>query len=291
MIKDQGQQKGLMLAFLAASSLAFITTFARLMYDAGSTPLTLITLRGGLGLIVMFIVARLICGQTTLPKAAWRATAMCCVGLVMISFGYMMSVAYIPVGLAALIFYTFPLVILAYEAIKARKMPGPKRLATFLFAFAGLGLALGPSFETLNPIGVALAFIGGLGTVVFFLAGAKASETVEPILLAAYANLLLFPLALVIMLTTDTFALPQTSLGWIALCCAGVANLIGVTAQMAAVKFASAGNVALIHNIEPVVSIAFAWFVLGETLSPLQLTGVTLVIIAIFYGTRLTKDI
>jgi drug/metabolite transporter (DMT)-like permease len=93
------------------------------------------------------------------------------------------------------------------------------------------------------------------------------------------------------MLTTDTFALPQTSLGWIALCCADVANLIGVTAQMAAVKFASAGNVALIHNIEPVVSIAFAWFVLGETLSPLQLRGVTLVIIAIFYGTRLTIDI
>jgi drug/metabolite transporter (DMT)-like permease len=141
MIKVQGQQKGLMLAFLAASSLAFITTFARLMYDARSKPLTLITLRGGLGLIMMCIVARLVFGQIALPRAAWRVTAMCCVGLVMISFGYMMSVAYIP------------LVILAYEAIKARKMPGPKRLATFLFAFAGLGLALGPSFETLIPLG------------------------------------------------------------------------------------------------------------------------------------------
>lgn len=289
--RTMGQREGMMLAFIAATSLAFVTTCARLMYAAGSTPLTLITLRGGLGVLVLFVIAYLITKRIALPRAAWRDTAVAGIGLTMITFGYMSSVAYIPVGLAALIFYTFPLVVLVYEAIRARRLPGPRRLATFAAAFAGLGLAIGPSFDTLNPIGMVLAFIGGLGTVVLFLSGARASQHAEPLLVASYANLFLFPVALVCMFVLDAYAPPETDIGWLALAGAGLAYLIGVTAQIMAVKLANAGDVSLVHNIEPVVSIAVAWIVLNETLSGIQLTGVALVIAAIFAGTRLSKEI
>lgn len=285
------RSKGLTLALFAACSLAFVTTCARLTYEAGSTPLTLITIRGALGVIVLFVVAYATTGSITLPRQAWRSTILAGIGLTMITFGYMSSVAYIPVGLAALIFYTFPLVVLAIESIRECRLPGPRRLATFIVAFAGLGLALGPSFDTLNPLGIGLAFMGGLGTVVLLLAAARASQVAETMVIVSYANLFLLPIAGGSMIFFDAFALPETGLGWTALGGAGLAYLIGVTAQMFAVKFARASDVSVVHNIEPVVSIAVAWFVLNETLSPLQLVGVALVIAAIFAGTRLSKDL
>lgn len=290
-MSDNQRSKGLSFAFIAATSLAFITTFARLTYDAGSTPFTLIVLRCVIGLVALYAISYFIVGTFRLPRAAWKSTLVAGIGLTMITFGYMSSVAYIPVGLAALIFYTFPLVVLAYEAMREGKLPGPRRLAIFLIAFAGLGFAIGPSLESLNPIGMALAFIGGLGSVVFLLAGAEASKHTEPLLVASYANLFLFPLALACLIVFDAYQLPKTDLGVIALGGAGLAYIIGITTQIMAVKFANTSDVSLVHNFEPVVSIAIAWIVLHETLSVIQLAGVALVISAIFAGTKISKNL
>nr|WP_298855331.1 EamA family transporter [uncultured Ruegeria sp.] len=57
--------------------------------------------------------------------------------------------------------------------------------------------------------------------------------------------------------------------------------------QLAAVIHAKPADVALVFNTEPMVSIAFAWVMLGETLSMVQMTGVALVIGAIYTGARL----
>lgn len=284
------RRKGLTLAFSAAVSLAFITTFAKLTYQNGSTPLTLITLRAVAGVLVLVILARLIEGPIKIERKAVPSLLMAGLGLGMITLGYMSSVAYIPVGLAALIFYLFPLVLLIYEAIRDQRRPGIRRIMAFSLAFMGLALALGPSLENLDIRGVALAFMGGLGTVVLFIGGQKASESLGPLSIGAAANIIILPVMAGIMIAFDSYALPDTDLGWTALLLACVAYLLGVSGQLAAVRFAKPSEAALIHNIEPVVSIAIAWFVLNEVLSPIQLTGVALVIISITYGSRLSAD-
>ena len=284
------RRKGLTLAFMAAISLAFITTFAKLTYQNGSTPLTLITFRALTGVVVLLILARLIEGPLKIDKKSLPSLLMAGLGLGMITLGYMSSVAYIPVGLAALIFYLFPLVLLAYEAIRDRQRPGIRRMSAFVLAFAGLALALGPSIENLDPRGVALAFMGGLGTVVLFIAGQKASESMGPLSIGAAANIIILPVMAGIMFAFDSYALPNTDLGWFALLAACTAYLIGVSTQLAAVRFAKPSEAGLVHNIEPVISIAIAWFVLHEVLSPVQLAGVALVILSISYGSRLSTD-
>lgn len=284
------RRKGLTLAFTAAISLAFITTLAKLTYQNGSTPLTMITSRALVGVIVLVVLARLIEGPFKVSRTNLPHLLLSGLGLGMITLGYMSSVAYIPVGLAALIFYLFPLVLLAYEAIRDRRRPGIRRMIAFSLAFVGLALALGPSIENLDMRGVALAFMGGLGTVVLFIGGQKASETMGPLSIGAAANVIILPVMAGIMFALDSFALPNTELGWMALLAACVAYLLGVSGQLAAVRFAKASEAALVHNIEPVVSIAIAWFVLNEILSPIQLAGVGLVIISITYGSRLSAD-
>lgn len=279
--------KGLILAAIAGIALAFITPFARVTYDAGSGPLTMVGVRISFGAIVLSMIAITFgIGLRRVPKAAWPAIIVGAVSLGIITFGYMLSVAYIPVGLAALVFYTFPLVVLAAESIRTRRRPSLWRILIFTAAFLGLALALGPDAKNLDPVGVALAFVGGLGTVGLLLAGQKASVHVHPMAFAVYANVLLAPVAVAILIGFDGYAPPTEAIGWIAFAGAGIAYLIGVTAQISAVKFAPPGDVALVHNIEPVVSIAIAWVLLAETLSVIQVVGVCFVMAAVFAGTR-----
>jgi drug/metabolite transporter (DMT)-like permease len=283
------RRKGLTLAVMAAMSLAFITTFAKLTYQNGSTPLTLITFRALTGVIVLLILARLFEGPLKIERKAIPSLLMSGLGLGMITFGYMSSVAYIPVGLAALIFYLFPLILLVYEAIHDRRRPGIRRITAFAMAFVGLALALGPSMENLDIRGVAFAFFGGLGSVVFFIGGQKASNSLGPLGIGAISNVMILPIAAAVMFAFDAYALPDTDIGWSALLLACLAYLLGVSFQLGAVRFAKPSEAGLIHNIEPVVSIAIAWFVLNEVLSPIQLVGVALVILSISYGSRLAS--
>ncbi len=279
--------KGLLFAAVAGISLAFITPFARVTYDSGSGPLTMVAVRIGFGAVVLWSLAMVSGHGIAVVTRAWPSVLLGAVSLGVITFGYMLSVAYIPVGLAALVFYTFPLVVLGVEIVRARQLPGAARVGVFVAAFIGLGFALGPDAGDLDPLGVALAFVGGLGTVTLLLAGKKASEHMAPISFAALCNLLLAPVGIVVVVVFDAFAAPSVSVGWLAFAGAGFAYLIGVSAQISAVKYAPPGDVALVHNIEPVVSILIAWVLLGETLSGMQTMGVALVMVAVIAGTRM----
>jgi drug/metabolite transporter (DMT)-like permease len=72
-------------------------------------------------------------------------------------YGYMASIAYIPVSLAALLFFTFPLLVGVFAAIAGQERMTILKTVALVVAFAGLALALGPSWASLDWRGVALA--------------------------------------------------------------------------------------------------------------------------------------
>ncbi len=286
---DALTRRGVAMAAVAAASLAGITTLARLTYDAGSNPATLVLLRVILGIVLMPLLLRLLRRSMKVPAEARLPLAACGVGLAMISYGYMASVAYIPVGLAALVLYTFPLIVLGVECVLLRQMPGPRRIGVFVAAFAGIAMALGPSFEALDWRGIALALTAGVGTVIMVFAGRAASRHMDGMATTAYANIFLLPIAVLGTFAIGAFAPPATTLGWAALLGAGAAYLFGVSLQFAALKLIPASLAALCFNVEPVISIAVAWIVLGETMTATQLAGTAITIVAISAGTRLRR--
>ena len=81
------RRKGLTLAFTAAISLAFITTFAKLTYQNGSTPLTLITSRALVGVIILVILARIIEGPIKINRSNLPHLLLAGLGLCMITLG------------------------------------------------------------------------------------------------------------------------------------------------------------------------------------------------------------
>jgi drug/metabolite transporter (DMT)-like permease len=271
------------LAAVAAATFCYgsITPLAPIAYDDGATPLTIVALRSAV--FALAIGAYLAYRGTgiNLPRRAWFATVIFAGFMVVWAYSYMASVAYIPVSLAVLVFFTFPLLVAVFASVTGHDRMTILKAAALLIAFAGLALALGPSWGALDWRGVAFA----LGASVI---GATAYIFVTPIFrnydlmqVSFLTHVWMTLAALAYGLLARDFALPRTMEGqWPVL--AVVILYVGAFSFWAlAMPLIGPVRTAGMMNLEPVISIALAALILGERLTWVQLGGAVLVLLAL----------
>jgi drug/metabolite transporter (DMT)-like permease len=167
-------RSGLALAVFSAATFGLGTTFASLAYEGGSNPLSIVFIRTATFVFVVGLGLALLGRLQRLPRRALIGTLWMAVTLIMVSLGYQGSVAFIPVGLAALVFYSYP-VLVGLIAVAARRDRVTVGKATALLAaFLGLGLALGPEFGALDWHGVGLALLAAVGMALTIVFGGEA---------------------------------------------------------------------------------------------------------------------
>ncbi len=279
---------GVVLALLSACTYGGITSFARLAYDAGANPPTLVLARFLLAAMGFTLACVLLARPLTLPRSAWGATALTGLAWFVGAAGYLGSVQYIPVGLAALIFYTFPIIVEVLMMISERRGPQRRQLAVLIAAFLGLCLALGPALGGLSAVGVTLAFLGACGAAGQFFCGRNIVRDHDVLTVLIYVNLGGGLLALLLLLGLGTFALPAIGAvwGWSGFAFASLAYLLAVFLMYGSIRHAGPARSAMMFNLEPLISIAVAAVLLGERLSPLQWLGAGLVLCALAVATR-----
>ncbi len=154
---------GVALATTAAVSFAANTTLALVAYDGGSNVMTVLTVRTILAGVVVLVLLALSRGPLKLTPRKRLAAFGIGLVLALYSFGMMSSIKFIPVALAVLIFYTYPLLTTVYLWLAGRERPNWMSGAALVIAFAGLMLALDIGGASLNLRGVALATLAALG--------------------------------------------------------------------------------------------------------------------------------
>jgi drug/metabolite transporter (DMT)-like permease len=266
---------------LSAAAFGLVTTQSRLAYDAGSNPLTVVLIRSA-AFAVVFGAVQLLGGRgLRLPRATLVATLWLAVLLLLMSAGYLGAVAYIPVGVAALVFFTFPFYVAVVSSLAGREPMTRAKGAALAVAFVGLALTLGPDIEGLDWRGVACALAAAIafGSAIAF--GGKIMQRDDVLAVNVITN---FWIALAVgayVIATQNLAPPITKLGVIGLGGATICYLVAFTAWFLSLRFIGPIRVAMMFNIEPLVSIAAAWLILDEPLAPVQLLGGALVIAAV----------
>lgn len=278
---------GVTIAATSATAYGVITTLARITYDDGATSWAVISSRFLFGFLAIGIFMAVAGRSFAMPRAAWPAIIGLSLGISTMTLGYVSSVAFIPVSLAALLFYTYPLMVAAIAPYLERRALGRAMVATFCVAFAGLALAIGPSFQGLDWRGILLALCGAAGSTGIFLASRKLVVACDVLSVAFYSNFLSAGLILVALVAFGDLVLPGAAIGWLALTGACAFYVLAISTQLLAIRHLDASRAAVIFNLEPLVSIAFAALLLGETLSFLQLAGVALVVSALVASARL----
>lgn len=278
---------GIACALGAASLYGFIPNMVRAAYQNGVPPVESTFVRTAIVGIVFAIIAVMRGETLRVPKPAIASLAGQSLSTLVISVGYLASVQFIPVGLAVIIFFSFPVLIMLLAPVVEGHSPGLPRIAIALFAFAGLGVAIGPSFEALDVRGIALAAAAALACVLQFFSGRSISRYLTPTVFGSLVHLTILPATLLIALDVGGGSLKMfpggtaTSAGLMFMLAVGGLYVVAYMVQMLSLRFAQASTVAPYFNLEPVMTTAVAASLLGERLSLNQYAGGGMVLLAL----------
>ncbi len=269
---------GLVLAAFASSSFGIVITLTRVAYNGGASAGAAMEIRYLVTIVVMAAVLLALGRGLRPPRALYGALFRVALSNLGVTVGYMSSILFIPVSLATLVFYTYPLMVIAVAPFVQGQRLGWGQLAAFGLAFAGLALAIGPSFAVLDWRGVALALLAAVSAATVFMVSPKVVRAYHALGVTFHSNLIgacIIPLFLPIL---GGFVLPETSFGWLGMGGLCVFYVGAMLSMFLALQAAGAVPTSLIFNLEPLVAIVAAAILLGERLVPIQMGGVALVI-------------
>jgi len=256
--------------------------YAKLAAAAGVSGPTVVFYRAGL--IVALLGALGLAQSRTLAVPAGQRGAVLGLGIATSFVGlcYISSVAFIPVGVATILYYTYPLLILVISPLVDGERLTPARLGIFALAFVGLFIALGPNFTSLDWRGLLLALMGAAAAAAQFFFAMRATRGSTPVIAGFWTQLILIPIALAACLFAGGFAAPSTltAAAWPV----GMHVTLFVLAfgfHLMAARLTPPAALGLVFCAEPVASILLATQVLGESLTLAQISGGALVLIAV----------
>lgn len=285
MLTRSREWAGIALALMAAVSLGLSNGSASLAYQGGSDPLTVAAFRFVLPTLALVVWLRLDRVALRLPtREGWIAAGLGVVSAVY-TWALLSAIGAIPLALAILVFYLYPLVATVILAACGWEKLGWRTVVAIVLAFAGLALALDPGGGHLSIEGVAAAFIAaiGLGVVIAVSSRMFGTGDSRPVTLhlAAVAGVLLFAFCA----AHGEFLLPRTGLGWAGFVGAAAFYGAGLIAFFIAMSMIGPVRASLLSYAEPVVTAVLGFGLLGETLLPVQVAGIALVILALVGAT------
>ncbi|MBM3571601.1 MAG: DMT family transporter [Alphaproteobacteria bacterium] len=268
------------IAIMIASIISFAVTptLNRLAYDAGSDAASLTTVRFVVAVPVLGLVVLALRRPFRLTAHAWRHSAVVGILMAVTAFGYVAAVGYIPVSLASLTFFTFPLICGIAATVLNREPLSPLRGTLFIAAFIGLMLALGVSFETLAPAGIAFALMGAVFAASAVVWSSRTLHSYDSTVCTFHMMVAACLLAIAVHAVVGPMKLPQTALGWFGFLGNAIFYALGLIGFFAGIARIGAIPTAMISNIEPIISILLAVSVLGDRLVAVQWLGVFMVI-------------
>ena len=196
-------------------------------------------------------------------------------------YGLLSSVKYIPVGLAMLIMYTYPLMIAIAGWLTGTESFSLDRLFAILAAFAGLALALHTPHAEIDWRGVAWAVFTAVVFSAMLIVSGRTMRGVDRRILMLYLTSTAAVIVGVISLTVANLEWPRTEHGWTLLAVSTGTYVLATILLFTAVKMIGPLRTAIIDNSAPIWAIVLAAFLLGERMSVAQLFGGALVISAV----------
>jgi len=265
---------------------------ARVAFDHGVNVISAVAVRSlGTAAVVALLVVWL-----RVPLLRWSARHKRFMPLIALLVGFQSAclyaaVARLPVGLALLVFNSYPIwATVAARVIYKRK---PERAALIAMPVILIGLALALNVVGLlssadaraqwSDSGPGIGFALGAG-VSFGLVLALTQHEVADLdgrVRSAFTMGMVGVLALVAALATDALRWPDAPAGWGGLVVLTLLYGTAFTAVFTLLPKLGAVSNSPILNVEPVAALLLGWLVLGQTVSALQFSGALIVVGAV----------
>ncbi len=282
---------GLAVAVLSAVSFGTSGALVKPLLEAGWSPAAAVTVRAfTAGIVLLPLAVMALRGRWgALWLGRWRVLGMGVVGVACTQLAYFAAIQTIPVSTALLIEFLAPLILVGVAWAVSKRMPSPAVFLGSALAVGGLVLVIGPgAIQAVDPIGLTFAFLAAIGCAAYFYIAARPDRDLPAAALAAFG---LIVGGIILGLLGATGLLPITATfgdlplfgamapWWVPL----VLLVIVSTAVAYGTGITAAGVLgsrlaSFVGLLEVVFASLFAWLLLGEQLSPLQLIGGLLIL-------------
>lgn len=272
-------------ALVSACAFGTAGAFAKPLLASGWSAGAVVAIRLALAAIVLLIPGLIaLNGRWHLLRSHWRPLlAYGVFGGATAQVAFFNAVQYVPVALGLLLEYLGILFVVAWVALRSRRLPSRLTLAGVAVAIVGLVVVLDPAGMTgLDPRGIVWGLVAGCGLAVYFVVSAQPME-LPPL---TFVGVGLGIGALTIVLagltglmplyggTADVAFIGATVPWWVplvllALVAAAAAYALGFVG----VQFLGSTVASFVGLTEVLFAVLWAWILLGELPGPGQLLG------------------
>jgi drug/metabolite transporter (DMT)-like permease len=276
---------GVFLILISGSSFGTLAIFARLAYEDGVTPITLLFLRFGIASLCMLLAMTM--KGIPLPRG-WILASLALmggVGYVGQALSYFTALTLIPAGLVALLLYLYPAIVTILAVIFLKERISKWKIIALLIALGGTVLTIGPAGGG-QFLGVILGLIAALIYSIYILVGSKIIKQVT----AMQSSTVVIVSAAVVsggLMAIKGPAFPATASGWTSvIAIALISTILAIVTFFAGLERVGPTNASTLSTVEPAVTVVLAAVVLGETISSFRIIGGIMIILAVIILAR-----
>lgn len=205
---------------------------------------------------------------------------------------YYNAVTTLPIGVAMMVLYISPVLVLGWICVRHRERPAATTVAGAATALGGLALVVtAMGVERPSPGGLAWALGGAVCVATYFLSSDSVSPAVPPTVLAC-AGLTVAGACIALLGVSGLLPMRMSSApvdlgGWSVppivplLLVACLSTAFVYVAGFTAVSVLGARVTSFVALAEPIAALGVAWLLLGETPRPVQLVGCALIVLGV----------
>lgn len=286
---------GLLFALLSAGAFGLSGSLGRALFDAGWTAGSATLVRVAIAAVVLAVpaIVALRGRWHLLRRAAGTVIAYGVFAVAGAQLFYFLAVGHLEVGVALLIEYMAPVVVVGWLWATRGQRPGLLTLLGATVAVGGLVLLLGllSGGVQVDAVGVGWALLAMVGAAVYFVISGDTSTGLPPVTLAwggLVVALAILGLAAVSgLLPMSVSASPVRLLPfelpwWGAVLLLGVVTAaVAYVAGIAATRRLGARLGSFVALLEVVAAAGFAWVLLGQAPAAIQFAGAGLILVGV----------
>jgi drug/metabolite transporter (DMT)-like permease len=258
---------------VAATTFALSDVFSKVALIAGMDVLSLATFRSVFS--VVFMMGWLWLQPPPVPYSARQRWIALGIGVLFagVVFGLFKAFESVPVPVAILVYFIYPLLTGIIGALIGIDKLGWRGAAAAIVAFFGLALIVGAQPGALALSGIAFALGAGCLRTAVLLMSRAALAGADSRLLSWYSQLSSTVIFVVISLATWNWHSPQNGFGWFALLVVSITVTIAVLTLFISINRIGPFRSALIMNLEPLLATILSAALLGEFMTAWQALG------------------
>ena len=289
--RSTSQAKGVWIALASSAAFGISGSFARGLFEAGWSPTAAVAARMAGAAVVLAIPAILAMrGRWVLVRTNWLSILLFGLfGVGACQLCYFLAVQRLDVGVALLLEYLAPVLIVLVLWARHQKRPSAATIIGTLLSLLGLVAVLDlTGASSIDPIGVLWGLGAAVGLTVYFFISAKVDGALPPIMLSA-GGMVVGAITMVLVgslgILPMTFAAGSGSFAgfqtpwWAALIgLILIATVFSYTTGVMAARELGSKVASFISLTEVLFAVLWAWLLLAELPGLVQLFGGLLIV-------------